>query len=291
MARIDDTYLKCVVYIYPSEEEACSSRDKRMGASGFIVTRPCPVHKGHVFAYLVTNRHVIIEFEKNLAEAVFVRINLSNGESDLVSVSLDSWVHYKDDISACRLKLGYPSEYQIIGIGEKNFLCEKEVENLEIGIGDEAFLIGRHSGHEGRLINTPVARFGCISMMPLDPVSHPDPNIAYQESFLVEIKSLSGFSGSPVFVHIPKGSIRPFDGGLGEMVDRLPPKLLGINWGHLSENYSILEGGIPSGKSVSINTGMAVVVPAWKLKKLIHHETFNTEIAQHSLVSNLLTNK
>jgi hypothetical protein len=50
--------------------------------------------------------------------------------------------------------------------------------------------------HEGRQKNSPTARFGNIAQMPNEPVII---KRFEQECFLVEARSIGGYSGSPVF--------------------------------------------------------------------------------------------
>jgi hypothetical protein len=54
--------------------------------------------------------------------------------------------------------------------------------------------------HEGKQRNLPSARFGNIAQMPGEPIEFDGLS---QESFLVEARSVAGYSGSPVFVYLP----------------------------------------------------------------------------------------
>ena len=67
---------------------------------------------------------------------------------------------------------------------------------MNIGIGDEAIAIGRFINHDGNQRNQPSVRFGAIAQMPKDKIRT---DTGEQDAFLVEIKSISGYSGSPVF--------------------------------------------------------------------------------------------
>ena len=117
-----------------------------------------------------------------------------------------------------------------------------------------------------------------------------------QESFLVEMRSLPGYSGSAVYVYSPNSmnDMSKVRGGqnmsdLSEfnlfgkeaqtsvdlMMNKLAPKgpyLLGIDWCHLNNICTVLNrGNQPSeGLYVSMNSGMAGVVPAWKIAETIN---------------------
>ena len=62
-------------------------------------------------------------------------------------------------------------------------------------------------GIDGGQKNTPSARFGNMSMMPEKPIRRADGIL--QESYLLEMRSINGYSGSPAFVHIPPLNLRP----------------------------------------------------------------------------------
>jgi hypothetical protein len=64
------------------------------------------------------------------------------------------------------------------------------MDQLNIGVGDEVFMIGRFISHQGLNRSQPLARFGNIAMMPGERVR--DGRGFDVEAFLVEMRSLSG---------------------------------------------------------------------------------------------------
>jgi len=136
-------------------------------------------------------------------------------------------------------------------------------------------MVGRFVSHEGTERNAPVVRFGTIAMMPGEPIRQE--RGFDQESYLVECRSLPGFSGSPVFVYMPSGfakwsterkeksgqTPRSSRGTLSHDVDI---QLLGLDWGHIRDH--IVEGPFV----YAVNTGMCGVVPAWKIADVLNHE-------------------
>lgn len=49
---------------------------------------------------------------------------------------------------------------------DEGALTAEEVRELNVGPGDECYMVGRLATHGGRLTNSPVARFGNIALMP-----------------------------------------------------------------------------------------------------------------------------
>jgi hypothetical protein len=112
-----------------------------------------------------------------------------------------------------------------------------------------------------------------------------------QESFLIEVRSLGGFSGSPMFVTTTQGyedanlpavlrnqiqAARPM---LRHRITRgrWGPWLLGIDWGHAPLWQPVYErvGNAqmnPSSYVTAENTGIAYVAPAWRIMGALNHE-------------------
>jgi hypothetical protein len=74
--------------------------------------------------------------------------------------------------------------------------------NVGVGVGDEVVAIGLLTVHYGKDRNEPVLRTGNLAMLPSEPVL-----VKYKSGvnrrmrlYLTELRSISGLSGSPVFV-------------------------------------------------------------------------------------------
>jgi len=202
-----------------------------------------------------------------------------------------------DDVEVIPLDIG--ASFDWWSFGAEQFITRQIIDAYRIGYGDEAFLVGRLIAHDGRQKNAPVIRFGNISLMadPDEPISCGDGRT--QEGFLVECRSLSGFSGSPVFVMTTQtygySSIREIDRlpgadirehGLPGEPTRLPntlrvtnagPWLLGIDWGHVPLWKPVYERvpGRPNRETnyrTELNTGIACVLPAWRIADILNDE-------------------
>lgn len=143
-------------------------------------------------------------------------------------------------------------------------------------------------------------RFGNLAMMP-ELINQPK-RAFEQESFLVDMRSQAGFSGSPVFVYfestgwrnlpdlperLPDDSddhdanVKAIEANIKALEDRVKDRptsgvmervwLLGIDWGHLPVWDDVFDGNQNVGR-MRVSTGMAGVVPAWKLFDLLHDE-------------------
>jgi hypothetical protein len=107
-------------------------------------------------------------------------------------------------------------------------------------------------------------------MLPIEPIE--TKRGLLQEAFLVESRSLPGYSGSPVFISpMPFSSVRK----------EVPPAMfLGINMGHITDRRKVLSKAETQAQNkhvsvnddwyVETNTGMSLVIPAWKVHEVLH---------------------
>lgn len=284
---IDPIFLESTVYLYPSEAEA--EDGAHIGGSGFLVEVPL-TDKNRPgqprLLCVVTNAHVID------SGSMVVRLNTVEDQTDIIPLDAAKWYRHPsgDDLAICPIKLS--SRHRTKAISTKQFLTKKIIESYDIGPGDEVFIVGRFVNHEGKQRNLPSVRFGNISQMPWEPIvvdGYP------QESFLVEARSIAGYSGSPVFVFLPPVHIvnppgldlrrvmkdfgLSFTNVSSKRLD-LPvvggPWLMGIDYCHIRWDEPVWSR--TTGRPVSddwfikSNTGMMGVVPAWKLAEILEGE-------------------
>jgi hypothetical protein len=108
---------------------------------------------------------------------------------------------------------------------------------------------------------------GVVAMMPEEPIASSKTGFA-QESFLIDTRSWSGYSGSPVFVAqdvIGRTYMRR------KLLDHAP--LLGIDWGYVGPQEPVREKEtaepLHEGWWVRSNAGMSAVLPTWKIPELL----------------------
>jgi hypothetical protein len=290
MPRIRDAYLDCAIYLYASETDA--EAGARTGGSGFLIGIPTTDLLRNVWIiYAVTNKHVVVNGNS------VVRLRTKHGKHFIMPIDERAWIFHSngDDLAICLFHFDWQN-IRFNFVPRNIFLDKGTINRYNIGPGDETFVVGRFINHEGRQQNLPTVRFGCIAQMPDEPVLQ-------QESFLVEARSIGGFSGSPVFVYIPIFSDRenvedwyppitkPASAKFGRLNESLAalsskdwgnfqshgPWLLGIDWGHINDWEPVRDAagepvdrsGRPWKTQVRMNTGIMTVVPAWKLIELL----------------------
>lgn len=269
MFPVDPEFLHCALYLYPSADDARAGRGA--GGTGFLVSVPSERHPHTVHVYAVTNRHVIVG-GPHAEPAPVIRMNTTSGQTDVLDRSVHDWLPHPggDDVSVSYLRAAdlRDFKYQTVPldrfVGYENAFPDNERDRRygrNVWIGAPCFMVGRLINHEGRQQNTPAVRFGTLSMLPLEPVWNAAAGKP-QDSFLVEVHSIGGFSGAPVFM----GDPRNFEGGLSW--------LLGVDWGHVPVKEYVYTkdamGEIRRTDSyVLANSGQATVLPAWKVRELL----------------------
>jgi len=275
MPRISDSYTQNVVYIYATVDGA--SAGNPIGGSGFLVHVWFEISRDRCQTYAVTNRHVVL--------------------SSLTPVIRQAnWTLHPDgdDVAVLPVNLRL-DETPFMSVGLEQFVTPQLIRDEDIGIGDDTIMVGRFIGHDGRQRNTPSVRFGNIAMMPNEKIVAT--NGFEQESFLVEQRSLPGYSGSAVYIYSPyaeldmsarRGGVdmallsqlnlfgSDAQASIDLMMKKRAPKgpyLLGIDWCHLNNLVPVLDAGHqPHSERMYVreNAGMAGVVPAWKIAEVLN---------------------
>lgn len=199
-----------------------------------------------------------------------VRLNTKQGDTDLLPLRSEDWFCHPngDDLAICRI--GFPGEFhKFSAIPTSDFLDKSffEGDQPSIGPGNDAFFLGRFKLHDGRETNTPTARFGNVALAQPTFIKSKETGVL-QESLLVEMRSLPGYSGSPVFA-VPL----PYGASMGMAPTIMWAKLLGIDWCHLSDYHRVLDSQknqLPELMYVEQNSGMMGVIPAWILLEILN---------------------
>jgi hypothetical protein len=263
--------LDSVFYLYPSLPAAESGEN--FGGCGTLFLVPFErAQQNHLYA--VANRHVI--------DNGSLTFRLSTKDRGLLPVESDDrkWFRHPDGDDLAILLIDFPIAFNCtaIGFAPDKFVTKELIQKYDIGIGEEAFAVGRFVNHDGKQMHNPVVRFGNLAQMPYEPIKQD--NGYLQESYLVEGRSVGGYSGAPVFIFIPPWAVRP-NKNSSESAQH-GPWLLGINWGHLINWQPVCDSiGRPmsNGMMVQQNSGMMGVVPAWKLVDMMAHPKMKAERA------------
>ncbi len=263
MPRIPLIITNSIIYLFPDSHAADGGTD--IGGSGFLIGMNAETSHG-THCYAVTNAHVI------KSGNTVVRINLRHegSESELTDnfeFAPSDWVcHPNHDLAICPFPPDFePKRFDCSFIEPRFFVTEKEWREKDIGPGDDVVYVGRFIGHAGRFENMPSVRFGNISMNPneREPLEDglPDGSIQQQVAFLVEARSRSGYSGSPVFFlhqHVVNNS--------RAVIPMFDMRLLGVDFCHIPEAVAIANSqGVELHWKAKVHAGMMGVVPAWYL--------------------------
>ena len=262
------------------------------GGSGFFVHVPSSVipDMGHIYA--VTNRHVLDKGYQVL------RVNTRSGGIETIPTSRDQWIPHPDGLDVEIMPFEVKEHLKWNSIPISIFVTREIIEVFNIGIGDEIVVIGRLVNHAGKQKNSPVVRFGNIALM-ADPTEPIVSEVAEQEAFLVECRSLSGFSGSPVLVTTSQGysgesaqkvvqfrqkqfGFSPSPNGpritTNSILGTQGPWFLGIDCGHIplwtpvrqrDKSTGIIDTATDTQLRVEANTGVACVLPAWHVMTIL----------------------
>lgn len=258
MPRIPDVLLKSIAFLYPSAEAAAAGSSA--GGSGFVVE----VGGAHV---LLTNIHVASGGCRT------IRVPLHAGGFTHIEFPEDDWTthHAGDDVAATAIELDPAWDLQAFPWADLAATRDR-LSELNAGVGDEVVMLGRFVTLGGHQSNQPLARFGNIAMMPGEMVR--DARGLQVEAFLIEMRSLSGFSGSPVFIYMGPGTYR----GDGRMMKFFEEAigLIGIDTGHIATVTPVIskDEAQPAGPwQVEQNSGIAIASPVWKLADVLEEVT------------------
>lgn len=251
MPRLPTEPLQGVAFLYKTADEARANA--REGGTCFLVSKTAPqasklLGKRAYVPFWISNRHVVMN-----AAAPVVRLNKRDGGTKIIDYDCLDWVvHPNGDDLAGTCALGHidAAEDEIKSAPDWYLITKEKAFEYQIGIGDEVAMFGRFINHQGRETIKPAARLGSISMMP-----EPIWNGATQNdqlSYAVEMRSRTGFSGSPVAMYRTPATTLVM---LPEEIQYVHG-ILGVSWGHILD-----EDGE--------NTWLNGVIPAWKILELL----------------------
>jgi Trypsin-like peptidase domain len=292
MPRIWDSFTGIAVYIYGSLNDAKSGDTYSGAGSGFVVEYNHETNPKASSLYVVTNKHVVMK-----AKTPVIRFNRKDETvPECFPTREDQWKCHPhgDDVAVFPMDRNWES-LQFYSVNYVDFVTPQLIDYEDIGIGDDTVMVGRFITHEGKQRNSPSVRYGNIAMMNKETIWNRYLKIE-QESFLVEIRSLPGYSGSAVFLYSPcamndmsrrrfgieKDKINIFSGETTDQeikasIARKGPYLLGIDWCHLQSKAYVVIDVDSSGNDVrhpdrwfvNQNSGMAGVIPAWKILDIL----------------------
>ncbi len=287
LPRVPERFENAVVFLFgrhPARDDLIVGP----GGTGVIVETPSATLQGQYHKYIVSNRHVI-------EETPWVRLNTCDGSTRMLEFISENWVSDgKEDLAIVDVTghLSLDTDHYS-WIEHREFVNSTRIIGNHIGIGDQVFMLGLYSDHDGSNRNLPVARFGNIAAMPdaLVPVIT-GPNDPYKRpAFLNDMRSRQGFSGSPVWVwRGQEVDLSEYDAGGrkfnrlgGSIFNRTPPFLCfaGIHRGQFPEKTHVImskdESLIRRSTEFTIASAMTIVIPAWEISNLLDHPALRAQ--------------
>ncbi|MBX4949594.1 trypsin-like peptidase domain-containing protein [Rhizobium binae] len=206
------------------------------------------------FVYLVTCAHCV-------QNAVTVRLN----DKSTFKVPPEEWVHAPGNVDLVAVDVtGHLSkelfDQEFIPEGAIPYYDPDKPGDLrQYWVGDEIYILGLHVNEGNTGNNDPRARFGYLSGWNVKATQ----GNGHEGNVLIgDVRSRSGFSGSPVFAFRPHES------------DPTASKqhLIGIHSGQFPERIEVT--GTAEKFMANISSGMTIMVPSWKLRSFLQEPTF-----------------
>lgn len=259
--RVPDEVLDCVVYLGLPVTMPSGADGMRPIATGFFVVVDSETIENWSYVYVVTARHVA----NDLQGPVFnIRANTIDGEAILFRTPPETqwWVHPDETVDVAVFCWAPPANLSHQRLSMEMLITPEVMNERGIGAGDEVFMTGLFTHVVGTAKNLPIVRMGSIAMIPDEPIPT---SLGPTDAYLIEARSLGGLSGSPAFVRES-----PLQGGR--------VYLLGLMHGHwdVPADRMFDTAQDHDGEHLGVNMGIAVVVPAMKIREVLNHDDLIT---------------
>lgn len=277
MPRIPEKHLNTVFFLYPDKKSAQAGRNG--GGTGFFVTVPSETHPRHKHLYAVTNWHVACQGSS------VIRVSMGGSKPKIIEKDPSDWDFDRksgSDIAVTPVELPKSLEKVVSPIGVGAFALETN-DDLDIGTGDDVFMVGRFVDYDGGQTNTPSVRFGCISIMPV-PIEQETGKVV--DCYCLDMHSRTGYSGSPVFAYRTPGTDLHLleENHLFDMAGGFL-WFLGIHVGQFPEALEILSTAKKKQlkpvekKYIKGLSGMTYALPASRIKEVLMMKKFRDQRA------------
>jgi hypothetical protein len=316
MPRLNERFHTCAFFLYARSPKT----GELVGPCGTGVLVGLPrsdrptnaLYVRHIYA--VTCHHVAVE-----EGASVIRLN-AKGRDGTIFIDLEphDWVFDPrgDDIAVADVTehfvaqgTGRPSyaEAPDFTVIPAAWMATRDfVTGYKIGIGEDGFMLGLLSPVAGHPQNVIAARFGNISVVAQDDILIGEAFGRQRPAHIFDMKSRSGFSGSPVFVYrTPDGDLRDANSirfprhhgsasdmktlfravnDLQQISDRREEafiRMLGVHVGQYRDEIEARKARVPEadrsiqdGDRLYIPNSLTIVAPAWSVLDLIERDSF-----------------
>jgi hypothetical protein len=261
--RVAENLRKCVVYLGLRAKPSSETEITPVG-TGFMVSWEDEDDARATGVYLVTANHVA----KDLGQCFVARFNTKEGAGRNFQIDDPKWE--RDPNADLAVQEFYPPEWaDYIPILRSRFLTEQWREDQDIGAGDLVHIVGAFRLLHGEHQNLPLVHTGHVALLPEDePI--PVKGLGNIRGYLVQVQTLRGSSGSPVFVrrHVP-GYARLERSPDAECWMYSDSWLLGINQGAwFGKPDEVLDLPQQNGP-VEVPVSMAIIIPSERLIEML----------------------
>ncbi len=259
--------LKCVVFL--GYHNKVQDRIVTIG-TGFIgaLERASDPTKG-TSVRLITAKHVITQLSAKGAIEVFVRFNDMTASSFWRKTLIEDWdLPMQENLDVASYSAKLPAGLDHLGVSPPVLPAGGSTAPFAAELTDEVVIAGLFSPYQNEQRLTPLLRTANILSLadPNLPVSTP---IGLLTAHLLEMKSVAGLSGAPVFMRAGLSHILA-----GKVASEGPHLyLLGLLSGHFVEKNIALTGGETDQERIDVNSGVAFVTPA---EAVVQHLTDST---------------
>ena len=277
--QIPDEIRKCVVFIAHLDK----NNQKILKGTGFFVSIETP-DKSMNFVYLVTARHIvanIISHKLAVDNNIWIRINKKIGGFDFIAVPMSAFIPHPDSVDV--MILPYAPDiriYDYLTLPHVMLLNQDVIDKQNVSLGDDVFMTGLFVRHAGKEKNIPIVRAGNIAAMPEEQVY--SKVFGNMDAYLIELRSLGGLSGSPVFLHL-SGTRRSSDGMTTTLMSGHQFFLLGLLHGHWdldSAIQDVITEDYQQENKEKINTGIGISIPSIKILEALNQTTLSKQREQ-----------
>lgn len=272
--------LDATLFLYPSVEDA--ENGANFGGSGVVIGVPLGGRQDLFARFAVTNWHVACG-----SGASVIRLHDANtGKRHILDLDPSEWTFIPGgpDLAIAPLFLPHDINPTLV----PSFLFIDAATEGDVFPGDDVFMAGRFIDYDGHETNKPALRFGTVSIIGatvLQPTRYNGP------SYIVDVHSRTGFSGSPAYVYRPGTTTSVAGKPIMSMGDFSTPskrswgmgndtnlKLLGIQWGQFPEQWEIGKKAkqetaeaplVTEGAYVTGFSGMSCVIPATDILRVL----------------------
>ena len=254
--------------------------------TGVIVSRESASLPGLRHLYAVTNHHISVRGNLSM-----VRLNTTDGKSRRLAFEPEEWTFLGNghDIAVIDITDEVTQSDEISAIPETMFVTDEFISRVDLGLGEDVFMVGMFADFSNSERNAPFSRFGNLSRMadPRTPIKCG--GYGPRASHVVDMRSRTGFSGSPVWVfRTPSGDLEGIieDGGWNlDTWNNLFVRLLGVHCGQFPEMVKASKSAsaeihgdqIKEGDELWIPGGMTVVVPACCISELLNSPSLEAQ--------------